>query len=192
MPKCAIIVHGWGGNPQEGWLPWLKEQLEQRGFSLEVPTMPETDTPKKELWVPHLAAVVGKPDEDTYLIGHSMGCQTILRYLESLPNGLQVGGVLLIAGFIELTGLTPEEKPVWQAWLETPLDLAKVKTRSRAFTAIFSDNDGVVPLENKVVFERDLGATTIVLHNKGHFSGSDGISKLPEALDAVLSMAKVA
>jgi len=29
--KRVFIIHGWGGNPEEGWLPWLKKELEAKG-----------------------------------------------------------------------------------------------------------------------------------------------------------------
>jgi predicted alpha/beta hydrolase family esterase len=187
--KRAVIVHGWGGTPEEGWLPWLKHQLEQRGFSVEVPSMPETGTPKPEIWVPHLAVVVGTPDEGTILIGHSMGCQTILRYLESLPTNVRVGGAVLVAGFTQISGLTPEEEVVWKPWARAPLDLARAREHVRSVTALFSDNDPNVPLTNVEVFRRELGANTVTLRNRRHFSGDDGAVDLPEALDAVLTIA---
>lgn len=188
MPKRVIIVHGWGGNPQEAWFPWLKQQLEQRGFWVEVPNMPEPDTPKKELWVPHLAAVVGTPDENTYLVGHSMGCQTILRYLERLSEGSRIGGAVLVAGFTTLTGLSPEEEPVAKPWLESPIDFPTVRSRCKRFTAIFSDDDPYVPLSNDAVFRKELNAAGIVLYGRGHMGASDNILQLPEALSAVLDI----
>ena len=27
----VVIVHGWGGTPEEGWFPWLRRELEERG-----------------------------------------------------------------------------------------------------------------------------------------------------------------
>ena len=79
--KRAIIVHGWDGFPEEAWFPWLKRELEARGFTVDVPQMPEAATPKIDLWVPALAQAVGAPDVELVLIGHSIGVQTILRYL---------------------------------------------------------------------------------------------------------------
>ena len=30
--KRVYIIHGWEGYPEEGWFPWLKKELEDRGF----------------------------------------------------------------------------------------------------------------------------------------------------------------
>ena len=84
MQKRVFIVHGWDGHPKEGWFPWLKQELEKHGFDVFVPQMPEPIMPKIEAWVSHLAGIVNKPDKNTCFVGHSIGCQAILRYLETL------------------------------------------------------------------------------------------------------------
>ncbi len=196
MKKKVIIVHGWGGYPEEGWFPWLKRELEKQGFTVTVPQMPDTETPRIGAWVSYLAEVVGEPDEHTYFVGHSIGCQTILRYLETIDVkvGLpaQTGGVVLVAGFFDtLTGLkSDEERVIAKPWLETPIDFEKVKQTTDNIVAILSDNDSYVPLEeNKKIFEEKLGAHVFVENNKGHFSGpTNKCTELPIALEAVLAM----
>ena len=37
--KRVFIIHGWGGYPEEGWLPWLKKELEKNGFKVFVPAI---------------------------------------------------------------------------------------------------------------------------------------------------------
>lgn len=192
MKKRVFIIHGWGGNPEEGWFPWLKKELEAKGFEVRVPAMPDTENPEIETWVSYLAKSVGMPDENTYFVGHSIGCQTILRYLDSLPEDAKVGGVVLVAGWVSLTPMatrTEEEKEIVMPWYKNPIDLQKVKKQSKKITAIFSDNDPFVPLkENSETYKNELGAKIIIENNKGHFSGSDGITELPSALNAVLEI----
>jgi predicted alpha/beta hydrolase family esterase len=186
--KRAFIIHGWGGFPGEAWIPWLKQQLEQKGFKVEALDMPDTDSPTISAWVGHLSTAIGQPNENTFLIGHSIGCQTILRYLETLPANTKIGGAVFVAGWFTLMNLEPEEEPSGKPWLETPIDTEKVKQHVNQMIAIFSDDDDVVPLDNKEMFEQRLGAKTIVEHGKGHFSGGDNINELPVALDSVLEI----
>ncbi len=189
MQKRVFIVHGWGGNPEEGWLPWLKKELSAKGFEVHVPAMPDTENPKIETWIPYLAKVVGNPDENTYFVGHSIGCQTILRYLDSLPENKKVGGVVCVAGFFRLLHLaTKEEKTIAKSWLETAMDYDKIKQNAKKIVAIFSDNDPDVDLGDKELFKKYLNAKTIIEHDKGHFSEDAGVKELPSALDAVLEM----
>ncbi|HLD63979.1 MAG TPA: alpha/beta fold hydrolase [Candidatus Peribacteraceae bacterium] len=185
--KRVFIVHGWSGYPEEGWFPWLKNELEQKSFSVSVPQMPDADEPDIEKWVKHLTSVVGKPDPNTFLVGHSIGCQTILRYLETLPSAEKIGGVILVAGFFTLTNMEKDELEIAEPWLETPIDYAKVLINTNNITAIFSDNDQYVPLENAALFETRLHPKIIIQKNQGHFSGSNGITELPVVIDELES-----
>src|SRR3990167_4761212 len=191
MQKRAFIVHGWDGTPQEGWFPWLKAGLEVRGFEVHVPQLPDAGSPRIYKWVPKLAEVVGTPDEQTYFVGHSMGCQTIVRYLESLPEGVQVGGAVFVAGFFKhLTGLKddPDVRETDTHWLGTPIDLEKVRSRLSKSVAIFSDDDPWVPLDNQDDFREKLGSEIIIEHKMGHFSGSKNVFQLPIVLKSVLKL----
>lgn len=186
--KRVFVVHGWGGNPQEGWFSWLKSELEKEGIIVEVPAMPETEVPKIEPWVSHLASVVGEGDEQTFFVGHSIGCQTILRYLERLSIDKKVGGVVLVAPWMTLMNQSGEEMEIAKPWIETLIDFENVKSHTKNFVAIYSDNDEFVPIENKKFFEEKLDAQSIVEPNKGHFSGEDGIIALPVVLKALHEM----
>ena|SRR3989344_4684877 len=188
--RRVFLIHGWEGSPNNHWFPWLSRELGEYGFSVFAPAMPNTACPKVSEWVEHLQRVVVNPDKDTYFVGHSIGCQAILRFLEKLPASQKVGGVVFIGGWFTLMNLeTQEEKDIAKPWLETQIDFEKVKRHTKKFIAIFSDNDEVVPLENKELFEERLGASTVVEHQKGHFYKSDGVTELPSALSAVLELA---
>jgi len=178
------MVHGWDGNPKNCWFPWLKKKLEEKGVVVSALPMPHPENPTIADWVDCLATAVGEPDEHTYLVGHSIGCQTILRYIEQLKK--PVGGVVCVAGWFRLPFLTTgEEKEIAQPWLETPMDYEKIKQQAGKIIAIFSDDDPDVDLGDKELFEKYLNAQTIVEHEKEHFSDDAGITELPSALQAV-------
>ncbi len=67
--KKLIIVHGWECYPEEGWFPWLKAELENRGWSVQVPAMPSTNQPEQARWVPYLVTIAGEVDKNTFLVG---------------------------------------------------------------------------------------------------------------------------
>jgi len=190
MKKRVFIIHGWDGYPEEGWFPWLKKELEKKGFEVFVPKMPNPAEPKIEEWIPFLSKIVGKVDSNTYFVGHSMGCQAIARHLENLPEDVVVGGAVFVAGFFKrLTNLEDDDivRSVVDEWIKTPLNLKVVKTHLKNSVAIFSDNDLYVPIDNKNDFINKLGSKIIIEHEKGHFSSSTGTKELPVALDAILS-----
>jgi len=184
-------VHGCDGYPEEGWFPWLKKELEQKGFTIQVPSMPNPAEPKIETWISHLSKTVGDVDENTYFIGHGIGCQTILRYIEKLPSHKKVGGLVFVAGWFILMNLENDKVGMIAApWLETPIDFEKIKNHTKNIFAIFSDNDQFVSLENKKIFEEKLSAKTAVEHNKGHFSGEDGVKEMPYVLVCLESISR--
>lgn len=190
MKKRVIIVHGWGGTPQENWFPWLRKELESKGFEVIAPQLPDPENPRIFNWIPKLAEVVGRSDENTFFVGHSMGCQTIARYLEALPENKKVGGAIFVAGFFKrLTGIEDGEKEIEKHWLDSPIDFKKVKSHLSKSVAIFSDNDPYVPLDNQNDFKDKLGSEIIIERNMGHFNKSNGVTELPIALESILKIA---
>ena len=169
--KRVIIVHGWGGSSKTDFLPWAKEELEKLGYEVITPDMPDTDYPKIETWVPSLTKIIDQPKEDDIFIGHSIGCQTILRYLETLKVDQKVDKVILVAPWVKLFNLEEEDLLIANPWEQTIINWGKIKKSANSFIAIFSDNDPNVPLEeNKKIFEDNLGAKTVIEHDKGHFN----------------------
>lgn len=193
MKKRVFIIHGWGGNSNEGWLVWLKNQLADRGFKVVVPDMPDTDSPKISVWVNHLKNLVGVCDRDSYFVGHSIGCQAAMRYLEQLPENEKIGGAIFVAGWFNLTDETWDEnytKEIADEWINTQIDFEKIKRHTNNFVLVASDNDPYVALSNAELFRNNFGAKIIILENKGHVSGEDGVNELPVVLEELLKMVK--
>jgi predicted alpha/beta hydrolase family esterase len=195
MQERAFIIHGYLGYPGEAWQPWLKAELEKRGYEVALPEMPHADRPTIPEWIGFISKLVGRPDRQTVLIGHSLGTQAVLRYLETLgAAGQSVGKTILIAGNYP-SGMSPEAAdqktggdPILRPWLTIGVDPKKVRKASGPCTVILSDNDPVIPFaEAKASFEANLGARIIVEAGGGHMNEDDGITELPSALAAVLS-----
>lgn len=187
--KRAIIIHCWSGTPNYCWYPQTKKELEAQGFEVTVPAMPETDMPKLSLWLPKLQETIGIPDTDLYLIGHSAGCITIMRYLETVPEGQTVGGVVFVAGFTNDLGYEELSN-----FFEKPIDFNTIKTKAKHFVAIASDNDPFVLLKHADVLKEKLGAEVIIKSGMNHFSGAvdneESCTSLPDVTMAIEEMIK--
>lgn len=181
--KRIIIVHGWSGSPADNWLPWLRSELENSGHKVLVPNMPDADNPSIEGWVNHLTEIIGIPDSNTYFVGHSIGCQAILRYLETVAT--PIGGAVFVAGWFNLENLeSEEEKEIAKPWIETPIDIQKVKAILPKSTLIISDNDDYGAFEeNRQKFKQFI-SKEIVLHNAEHITDV----KYPEILHEIQSL----
>lgn len=179
--KRVFIIHGWGGSPEADWLPWLKSELVKKNYQVVAPEMPDADTPIIERWVNYLSEAAGTVDSETYFIGHSIGCQTILRYLETINT--PIGGAVFVSGWFNLENLDDEEKTVAVPWITDPIDVDKIKSVLPKSTLIISDNDPYGAFEeNKYCFE-ELGSKIVVMSGAGHITGEEGYSQLPEVLN---------
>lgn len=188
--KRVFIIHKWMGTPSSDWYRWLGSELEKRGMAVTVPAMPNTNDPKIGEWISCLRSEVGEPDNDTYLVGHSMGCQAILRYMEGLPTGIKIGGVLLVAGFTNVKpgAVAKGEELIIKPWIETGIDLHEAAAHSGKIVSIFSDNDPYVSLDDADKFKNELGSEVIIIPGAGHFTKADGYGELHVALNELLKM----
>ncbi len=183
--KRVFIIHGWDFNPNMNWYPYIKKELEKKGFDVFVPLMPNTSEPKIEEWVKHLKKIVGKLDNNTYFIGHSIGCQTIMRYLEKEDFSGKIEKIVFVAGWFKLDNLEGDEvEAIAKPWLETKMDLKKVKQKINKLTVFLSDNEpyGFVK-DNEKIFKEKLDAKVTILKNKGHFTQDDGVTEIKEILE---------
>ena len=183
--KRVFIIHGYDAAPSDNWFPWLKAQLENQGFQVTVPQMPEAADPTLQKWLAYLQKIVGVCDHDTYFVGHSLGTITVLKLLNTLPENQKVGGVVLVAGFSESIDF---EK--LSSFTETPLNYEKVEQSVGQIVAIHSTDDQSVPYKFAQIIKDKLGAELITLKNAGHINAASGYFELPQALDAILKISK--
>ncbi len=186
----VVVVHRWDGVPSSDWYPWLRAELKKQGARAAIPAMPNTEEPDIDRWVSTLQSELPKPTTDTYFVGHSIGCQTIMRYLEKLPGRATVGGLVFVAGWFVLSNLEDEDvEAVARPWMETPIDAKTVREKTANITVFISSNDPYgMQRDNKKRFEKELGATVVMEKNKGHFTADDGVTQVPEVLEAVMNM----
>jgi uncharacterized protein len=192
--KRVFIIHGWGGTPDLNWIPWLGNELAKKKFDVHALLMPNTEDPNMGEWVSYLTLQIGAPDADTYLVGHSLGCQTIMRYLESLKPKERIGGAVLVAGFFTIKEEAMEDADtsrVLGPWIDIKIDLKQAKSHCARIVSIMSDNDPYIPLEDSKQFENGLGAQVIVIPSAGHFTiDLGGYKELHVALNELLKIVK--
>lgn len=178
-------------------------EVEKRGYSVHVLAMPETDHPRKDAWVRALREAIGTPDGETFLIGFSLGCITILRYLEKFSRGScvmvrdfaaakssrtitanhegrnTIGGALLLAGFFEDLG--PDFTEL-RSFIDAPVDWNAVKCSCGAFSVVHGDDDPLVPLPFAERLAKNLGVPLQVEHAVGHFNTAYGVQRVGEVI----------
>lgn len=183
--KKIYLVHCWDGKSSDGWYPWLAKKISDKNVDLIRFDMPNTACPKIDEWVGTLNSKVDFLNDETYFIGHSIGCQTILRYLET-KEITKIGGILFVAPWLDLLPEAIEDEESYntaQPWINTLIDFEKIKQFTSNINCIFSNDDYFVSIEQEKEFRNKLNAKTIIVNNKGHISQDDNVYELQEILD---------
>ena len=183
--KKVFLIHMWEGSSSSSpWYNWLKQELSKKGFEVKVFDMPDSEKPKIENWVGYLEEKINldEVNEKTYFVGHSVGCQTIMRFLEKLHKHKKIGGCVFVAGWFDLINLEPEEMEIAHPWINNKIHFDRILDHCNNFIALFSDDDPYVHLDEAKKFKDKLGAKIIIKHSLGHF---ENVEKIPDILEFV-------
>ena len=181
--KRVIIVHGWQWQPWNHWKGWLRNKLESQNIIVIEPNMPNNSN-RPDDWINTLSEVIWVPDDETILVGHSLGCPTVVGYLMQLSGNEKVLGAVLVAGFsseIETHGIL-------HLWDFLPSDVVKSRNHCANFISIASDDDASVPLQKSKELNDLVGGKFILEHKKWHFCEEDGVRELDSAYISVMNI----
>ncbi len=186
--KNALILHGAGNNSQGNWFPWLKDELEKKGFKVWSPDLPNSDVPNQTDWLNVIFSQKNwKFDKDSIIIGHSSGATLILRILEKLPDKVKIDKSILVAGFVE-KGTKKEFFHYKEGLLKTPFNWNKIKNSCNHFDFISSDNDRYQCGQDQgKIMQQNLGGELIIKKGQDHFNleASPDYKKFPFILELV-------
>ncbi len=166
----SYIIYGAYGNPQENWFPWLKEEL-----NAVVPKFPTPKNQSLENWL----KILDSFEEDSIVIGHSLGVPFILNLLEKS----KVKAAFFVAGFISSLGLEEFDK-VNQTFYRK-FNWEKIKENCKKFYIFHSDNDPYVPLVKAEEIAKHLGVEVMLVKGAGHFNTAAGYDKFELLLEKV-------
>lgn len=161
--KNALILHGTEDNSKKHWFPWLKQELENLGYDVWVPDLPNAEKPNIEKYWKHVKNF--NFNEESILIGHSSGAVAILGFLERLPKNVKVKTSYLVGSF--------KDNLDWDALDELfikPFDFGKIKNSCEKFAFVHSDDDPYCPLEHAEYLSQKVNGELIILKAQKHFS----------------------
>lgn len=175
----VFIVHGYLASPSSHWFPWLRDELSERGANVDVIPLPQSESPQLEAWLDCLKDRVGVPDERTHFVAHSLGCVATLKYLQAWPSDTRIGSLMLVAGFTgRLLNL-----PQLDGFTESAVDFASLRRMAPVRHVLLSENDMVVRPPHTEKLAEDLLAKLWRVPDAGHFLGSEGVTRLDQALE---------
>ncbi len=176
-----FIFHGTEGYPEENWFPWLKEKLEGLGHRVMVPQFPTPPVVPAKIneWFTVLDKYRQYIDEDTIIIGHSLGGVFALRVLEKLEKPIRIAA---------LTGTPIGIRPLLNydrdsSFSGFSFDWQKIKSNAASFIVFHSDDDPFVSLGNGQELAKNLGIELSFVPNAGHFNKKAGYTEFPQLLE---------
>lgn len=183
--KKVYIIHGYGASPLDHWFPWFVEKVRTMyGLDVEVLAMPTPQTPNVEAWLGTLREHIGVPNNETYIIAHSFGCITLLRYLNTLAESFSLGGMVLVSPFDKPLASLPALDP----FVNVHLDYAKLSRNILQKHVIFSDNDAYVLPQMSKTLGNTLDCALHEIPRGGHFLGAEGFEMFPELFEIFRQM----
>lgn len=174
-----VIIHGYTASPEKNWFPWLKSQLEALGAQVDVPEMPDALSPDPEKWQQRLQQPPFDIDEESVLIGHSLGCVTALRFLQNKQQAVK--GYILVSGFDEEQQTLPELR----SHTLSPLDHTALIDIADKRISIISTNDEIVSPSSSKALAEALNTQVILEENAGHFLDREGYTAFPTLLEVI-------
>lgn len=185
-----IVIPRWAGTPASDFYPWLRDRLAheqpQPFESVAVLDMPQPQVPTVRAWVDAVLQAIGDDRTDrerTVLMGHSVGCQAVLRALAELPEGAVVRAVLGVAGWFTVD----EPWPTLLPWIQSPFDAERARRAAGRICVLLGDNDPFTAdaAGTARVFGERLGAECEIIPGGRHFNRTEE----PEVLRARLKLA---
>lgn len=192
--KKIFIIHGFGGIPNGGWISWLMAELAKMKIYACALPMPDARKPIVSKWIGEIAhAVDNSPEDEIYLVGHSLGATAVLKYLEQMENK-KIAGAILVSGLISpLEPSNPESKyRAIDSFVVPSIDLSKVKNKADKFIVLHSIDDPAVPFVNAEKISSALDCELVKLEKGGHFYilSEPILYEFPELLDIILDVIK--
>lgn len=187
-----LLVPRWAGTATSDWYPWLGRELASRApaVRLEVaPLRPEPERPEIEAcieaYIEALGALGALDLAGTLLVGHSVGCQVLMRALARVPDGARAPALLLVAGWWTVDQPWDTLRP----WIDTPFEHARAVARCDRIEVLLSDDDPFTrdAEETRRRFAEGLGAAVQILPGRRHFNAPEE----PAVLAAVTRLAGI-
>jgi leucyl-tRNA synthetase len=177
-----VILHGWRSNSQSCFIPWLKKELESKGHEVIALDLPNPFLPDVIEQADYVLSKV-KFDENTIIIGHSLGSVVSYRILERLNTPIRK--LILVAGLVE-PKFRDKERPLAKYLINWKFNFDKIKKNTREIVILEDNNDSIIFDGESSVIQKVLGGTIHRLEaNKAHFCSLTEPKVLEFCLDQI-------
>ena len=183
--KKVFIIHGAYGHPKGNWFPWLRKELEKKEVEVYVPKFPTPEGQILDNWFKVFDEYMNIIDENTIMVGHSLGAAFILNILGRIER--EIKAAFLVAPFVGLLG-NPTFDTINKTFTDREFNWEKIRSNCKRFYVYSSDNDPYVPIDKGKFLAEKLNAMFRIIHGAKHFNGSAGYTKFELLLKDIEKM----
>jgi predicted alpha/beta hydrolase family esterase len=182
----VFIFHGTEGYPDENWFPWLKKKLESSRHKVFVPQFPSPPIIPAKIseWLEVFKAYERYVDDDSILIGHSLGGIFTLRILEKLKHSVRAA--IFVGTPVGVRPILNYDRD--NSFSGFSFDWPTIRSRAQYFAVFQSDNDPYVSAGNGEYLATKLGVELSFVPGAGHFNTKAGYLKFDELLEKMKPM----
>ena len=159
----AVITHGFATSPRRIWIPQVTNQLEEAGYQVLTPKMPNAKIPNLDEWIARLVEVIGD-SVDATVIAHSCSGRAALHYAETHP----LRHLVCVATLVSTVTDNSEIEEIWRPYYSRYLDTQTIQDNCHNILGLYSEDDSVFPYSEADVFEQRLGSV-LRFQDQGHF-----------------------
>lgn len=181
MKKTKIyLIHGYTASSTSNWFQSFKKELQNEDAEVIVFDMPDSNSPNFNEWINHIEKSIQNYDEDSIFIGHSLGCTTVLSYLNKNRLSSNIKGMYMISGFTEETPI-----PELSEFINDELNYSYLIGLTKNRIAISAKDDDIVPFQFSERMAERLDANFILLDEGKHFIDRDNYIEFPFLVNEV-------
>lgn len=188
MASTVYIIHGTEGHPEENWFPWLKGELEKIGCQVIVPQFPSPPVVPAKIseWFEAFDQYLSKLDQDSIVVGHSLGGIFTLRLLEKLKS--QIKAAVCVGAPIGVRPILNYDRD--EKFSGFDFDWDTIKHNAQKVAIYQSDDDPYVSLGNGQKLADELGVKLSFIPKAGHFNTKSGYTTFEPLLETVKTFIK--
>lgn len=174
-----VLIPGYKATPESNFFPWLKDELRRRGHDVVVANLPNPEAPDRDEWTKVLLEQVGSIDNETVVVGHSLGGAAALRFMEAAEVRSTPHALVLIA----TPWMINHEQ--FRGFFMTELDYEVLMWKASKIAVIHAIDDKTIPFDHAEKYAKVLHAKLVETQEGGHFQGMEYPIILQTILDLI-------
>jgi leucyl-tRNA synthetase len=169
--KEFVFLHGKGWTKDGAFWPWLKRQVENKGGSVQIHSLPNSDKPNIEEQVEFILKNYSF-SKNTVIVTHSLGGVVAMKLIPRLS--VKIDRLIMAAPPISPKLIDNKLRPELEHCCDWNFDFQSVKNSVGQITVLRDVNDHIIPSFHPARIAESLDAKLVDARgNESHFDGTE-------------------